>query len=202
MRYNQHGLGAALLQQDKPIAYGSRALTETERRYAQVEKEMLAIVFSLEKFHHHTYGRLVQVFSDHKPLEMIFKKPLAAIPRRLQGMKMRLQAYDIEVIYQPGPTLHIADLLSRSHLPTKPDPNSEEFEHVNMAQFLLISDERLTEIRVETEADAILQLLKETILQGWPDNKENVPPRHHPFRTSVLETSYPYKTDWYSEVNE
>ena len=89
--YNKANLSA--------IAYTSRALTETERRYAQIEKEMLAIVFSLEKFHRHTYGRLVQVFSDHKPLEKIFKKPLAAIPRRLQGMRMRLQAYDIEVIY-------------------------------------------------------------------------------------------------------
>ena len=112
---------------------------------------------------------------------MIFKKPLAAIPRRLQGMRMQLQAYDIEVIYQPGSTLHIADLLSRSHLPTKPDPNSEEFEHVNMAQFPPIPDERLTEIKVETEADATLQLLKETILQGWPDNKEHVPPQIFPY---------------------
>ena len=150
---------------------------------------MLAIVFSLEKFHHHTYGRLVQVFSDHKPLEKIFKKALAAIPRRLQGMRMRLQAYDIEVIYQPGPTLHIADLLSRSHLPSKPDPNSEEFEHVNMAQFLPISDERLIEIKVETEADATLQLLEETILQGWPDNKEHVPPQIFPYFSTRDELS-------------
>ncbi len=63
---SQHGLGAALLQEGKPIAYTSRALTETERRYVQIEKEMLAIVFSLENFHH-TYGRPVKVFSDHKP---------------------------------------------------------------------------------------------------------------------------------------
>ena len=186
---SQHGLGAALLQQGKSIACASRTLIETKRRYAQIEKEMLAIVFSLEKFHHHTYGRLVQVFSDHKPLEMIFQKPLAAIPRCLQGMRMRLQAYDIEVIYQPGPTLHIADLLSRSHLPTKPDPNSEEFEHVNMAQFLPISNERLTEIKVETEADATLQLLKETILQGWLDNKEHVPPQIFPYFSTRDELS-------------
>ena len=50
---SQKGLGAALLQKGKPIAYASRALTETETRYAQIEKEMLAIVFSLEKFHQH-----------------------------------------------------------------------------------------------------------------------------------------------------
>ena len=158
-----------------PVAYASRALTETEKRYAQIEKEMLAIVFSLEKFHHYTYGRQVTVFSDHKPLEMIFKKPLAAIPRRLQGMRMRLPTYDIEVIYQPGPTMHIADLLSRSYLPTTPDPGSVDIEHINIAQFLSISDERLSEIKAETAADETLQLLKETILRGWTDNKQHVP---------------------------
>ena len=102
------------------MAYASRALTETEQRYAQIEKEMLAIVFSLEKFHQYTYGRKVQVESDHKPLEMIFKKPLSAIPRRLQGMRMRLQEYDIEVKYRPGPEMYVADLLSRAYLPVTP----------------------------------------------------------------------------------
>ena len=53
---SQKGLGAALLQKGKPIAYASRALTDTEERYAQIEKEMLAIVFSLEKFHQYTFG--------------------------------------------------------------------------------------------------------------------------------------------------
>ena len=53
---SQKGLGAALLQKRKPIAYASRALTDTETRYAQIEKEMLAIVFSLEKFHQYTFG--------------------------------------------------------------------------------------------------------------------------------------------------
>ena len=47
---SQRGLGAALMQLGKPIAYASRALTDTEERYAQIEKEMLAIVFSLEKY--------------------------------------------------------------------------------------------------------------------------------------------------------
>ena len=52
-----------LLQKGKPIAYTSRALTETEQRYAQIEKEMLAIVFLLEKFNQCTYGRHVKIQS-------------------------------------------------------------------------------------------------------------------------------------------
>ena len=61
---SEKGLGAALLQEDKPIAYASRALSNTEQRYAQIEKEMLAIVFSLQKFHQYTFGRKVVVHSD------------------------------------------------------------------------------------------------------------------------------------------
>lgn len=54
------GLGAALTQSRKPVAFGSRALTPTERGYAQIEKECLAIVFLMKKFHQYTYGRKVK----------------------------------------------------------------------------------------------------------------------------------------------
>ena len=66
---SQSGLGAALLQNGKPIEYASRSLTDTETRYAQIEKEMPAIVFSLERFNQYTFGRHVHIESDHKPLE-------------------------------------------------------------------------------------------------------------------------------------
>ena len=65
---SEKGLGAALLQDGKPVAFASRALTDTETRYAQIEKELLAIVFSVEKFDQFTFGRTVYVQSDHKPL--------------------------------------------------------------------------------------------------------------------------------------
>ena len=67
------GLGAALLQEGRPLAYASRALSDTETRYATIEKEMLAIVFALEKWHQYTFGRPLTVYSDHKPLEAIMK---------------------------------------------------------------------------------------------------------------------------------
>eukprot|EP00731_Ephydatia_muelleri_P007912 Em0004g250a len=67
---------AVLLQENKPIAYASRALTDTEKRYAQIEKQLLAVVYALEKFNQYVYGKTVQVESDHKPLESITKKSL------------------------------------------------------------------------------------------------------------------------------
>ena len=84
---SQTGLGAALLQNGQPVAYYSRALTDAETRYAQIEKELLAIVFACDRFDAYTFGRyVVHVESDHQPLEMIMQKPLSAAPKRLQRM--------------------------------------------------------------------------------------------------------------------
>ena len=81
------GLGAALLQLQQPVSFASRALTQTETRYAQIEKELLAIVFACEKFDDYIFGRdVVHVETDHKPLEEIFKKSLCDAPARLQRM--------------------------------------------------------------------------------------------------------------------
>ena len=85
------GLGAVILQEGKPIAYASRALTPTQERYAQIEKETLAIVYGAQKFHQYIFGKSVEVQSDHKPLEHIFSKPLHQAPLRIQKMLMSLQ---------------------------------------------------------------------------------------------------------------
>ena len=54
---SQVGLGAALLQNGKPIAFASKALTETECWYGNSEREMLAAVFGEERFHTYVYGQ-------------------------------------------------------------------------------------------------------------------------------------------------
>ena len=82
------------------VTHASRALTETESRYAQIEKEMLPIVLSVEKFNDFTFGRRTVVHTDHKPLESIFMKPLHRAPKRLQGMLIRWQKYELGVQYE------------------------------------------------------------------------------------------------------
>ena len=119
------GLGAALLQDDKPVAFASRALTDAETRYAQIEKELLAVVFAFEKFNQYTYGRCVEVETDHKPLVSIVKKSLTSAPPRLQRMLLRLQRYEIKMMYKPGNEMIIADTLSRAYLTDK-DTNKNQ----------------------------------------------------------------------------
>lgn len=74
------GLVGVLLQDNCPVAYASRSLTEAESRYAQIEKELLAVQFSPGRFNQYVYEKKVHVESDHKPLEIIVKKPLVTAP--------------------------------------------------------------------------------------------------------------------------
>lgn len=111
---SKYGLGAVLLQNNLPIAYASKALTETEIKYAQIEKEALAIAFGCIKFDQYIFGKRVTIESDHKPLENIFRKPIFDCPARLQSIRLKLQRYDIDVKYKPGKELLLADALSRS----------------------------------------------------------------------------------------
>ena len=122
---SQSGLGVALMQNGHPIAYASRALTETESRYAQIENEMLAIVFSVEKFNEDTFDRKTIVHTDYKPLESIIKKPLHRAPKRLQGMMIHLQKYDLEIRYEHESRMFLADTLSRAYLPSHAQVESE-----------------------------------------------------------------------------
>jgi RNase H-like domain found in reverse transcriptase len=74
---SEYGLGSVSMQDGRPISYASRSLTDTEKLYAQIEKEMMALVYGLEKNHHFTYGRPVRIITDHKPLVAIVAKPLS-----------------------------------------------------------------------------------------------------------------------------
>ena len=76
----QVGLGAVLLHNNKPIAFASKTLTETECHYANIEREMLTVVFRTERFRTYVYGRSFTIKSDHKPLESISQKNLADMP--------------------------------------------------------------------------------------------------------------------------
>ena len=109
----KYGIGSALMQTDRPIAYASRSLSSVEQRYAQIEKEMLAVVFGLERFRHYTCGRKVTVVTDHKPLVAICSNPLSKAPKGLQSMLLKVQCYNFEVVFKPGSEIPVADTLSR-----------------------------------------------------------------------------------------
>ena len=79
-----------MLQLQQPVSFASRALSQIETRYAQIEKELLGILFACEKFDKYIFGRdIVNVETDHKPLEEIFEKSLCNAPPRLKRLLLR-----------------------------------------------------------------------------------------------------------------
>ena len=141
------GMGAALIQEGQPIAYASQALTPSQQNYAQVEKELLHVVFRCTKFEEYIVGRDVTTETDHKSLESIIKKPLHASPLRLQRMLVQLQRYPkINLVYKQCTSLHLADALSRAHLEEQLI-NAEQLD-INLVE-LMISDLHLVRIAAE-----------------------------------------------------
>lgn len=82
--------------------------------HAQIEKELLTIVFPKERFHTYVYGRQFTVGTDHKPLTAIVKQSLASVPKKLQKVLLRLRKHNYKLVYRPGTQTVIADTLSRA----------------------------------------------------------------------------------------
>ena len=171
------GLGSVLLQEGKPIAFASKTLTEMEQRYANIERELLAVVWGAERLRTYLYGCKFQVESNHKPLEMICLKNLIAAPPHLQRMLLRLQEYDQDIIYHPGKEMTLADGSSR--LPNK--KTKEEIKLNVRVDFVQFSTEKLTQIHQATKADPLICRLRENILQGWPNTFREISKNLQPY---------------------
>ena len=149
------------MQGGQPVGYASRALTDTETRYAQIEKELLAIVFACNKFDAYIYGReVINVESDHQPLEAIMKKPLNNAPNRLQRMLMQLQKYSLQVRYKKGTQMYLADTLSRAFLTEEATIGEiQELEHVDHTEWLAMGQQDLRRLKQVAAQDTVMQEL-------------------------------------------
>ena len=170
------GLGAALLQDGRPIAFASKALTPTEQRYANIEREMLACVFGAERFHTYVFGKSFTIESDHKPLEQINLKNLADTPARLQRMLLRLQNYDVKITYRPGREMLVADTLSRYSPIRGPEVTLDLAIH-----HLHITPEKKLMFQQCIREDPLLRSLADTIVNGWPEDIKDLPNALRPY---------------------
>ena len=180
---SKNGLGAACLQEETPVAYASRSLTDAETRYAQIEKELLAAVFACTKFHDYIYGRTAIIETDHKPLITIVKKPLHAAPARLQRMLLQLQRYNLEFVYKKGTELYLADTLSRACDPTK-KPCENIMEDFDVMSVISVSKTRMDELKEATLSDPVMVKLANVIRNGWPDKCSRLVPELRPYFAS------------------
>ncbi|CAB3991864.1 Retrovirus-related Pol poly from transposon [Paramuricea clavata] len=146
------------------IAYASRALTDTEKRYSQTEKEALAIVWAVEHFHLFLFGSEFTLITDHKPLEIIYGQRTAKTSARIERWVLRLQPYTFKIIYKSGAS-NPADYLSRH--PTNESKRKQEKmteQYINfITQNSVPKAMTLPEIINATNADAALTALHDAI---------------------------------------
>lgn len=182
---SKSGIGCYLMQDGRPITYASKSLTSSEQMYAQIEKELLAILFGCKRFHQYTYmyGRDLIVHSDHKPITSIMKKPLCAAPPRLQRMLLQLQKYRVTVVHVSRKDIPVSDFLSRQSLPDSMPNLIEGLDlHVHsVKQQLCVTDRRIESIRQAIFQDKSMQILKQTIQNGWPEDRPLCPPEKNDF---------------------
>ncbi|KAJ8025716.1 hypothetical protein HOLleu_33348 [Holothuria leucospilota] len=179
---SEKGISFTLMQNGQPVTFPSTALTPAETRYSQIEKELLAQIFGLERNHQFTFGHKITLWTDHKPLANISQKPITSAPKRLQRLLLRLVQYDVEILYKPEKHMYLADTLWRAYLPLGERFIVEtETESINMVAFLPVSKPTLQEIQKATSENKYCQSLQELIINARPSSKEHLPPQTHPY---------------------
>ncbi|UYV84117.1 hypothetical protein LAZ67_X001223 [Cordylochernes scorpioides] len=160
-----YGIGAVLAQKqgngEKVIAYASRTLLKSEKNYSTTERECLAIVWAIGKFRPYLFGRPFKVITDHHSLCWLtnLKDPAG----RLARWALRLQEYDVSIVYKTGRMHKDADCLSRN-----PIENTEKVFNDDIPTLFLLSD-----ISKEQEKDPYITGIIKEISQPSPAKKDN-----------------------------
>lgn len=153
------------------VAYASRSLTDTERRYSQVERETLAAAWGCEHFNlFNLYGHPFTLVTDNTPLKQIWDNPRSKPPVRIERWIMRLQKYDFVLVHCPGPS-NPADYMSRhpaeSGTKKVPIASSTAEDYVNYLTLNAVPKAMtLIEIQEATLVDPTLQAAVDCIQTG------------------------------------
>ena len=174
-----YGVGAILSHvmdgQERPVAFTSRTLAAAEKNYSQLDKEALAIIFGVKKFHRYLAGRKFCIFSDHRPLQYLLGER-NAIPAmasaRVQRWALTLSAYDYQIVYKPGSKHANADSLSRLPLPEEPVEVPIPGETILVMETLDSSSITSCQIRLWTDRDPVLSQVRDKLMAGWQDTTD------------------------------
>ena len=174
---SKKGLGAVILQNSKPVMFASQALTGAEKNYQNLERECLAMIWGMEKFHYFLYGKKFTLETDQKQLVSIYKKHMVISPRiqRLIVRSFPYQPFDVQ--YRRGKEIPLADTLSRV-TPTLVEEDGIQLPIVAVnliTSNIPVSSSEIDLICRETAKDPTLNLLRHCIHMGWPVDRRMLP---------------------------
>ena len=187
---SKKGIEAVMLQEDtimsndsksgskiptnlRPISYISKTLSTTEPNYSNIERELLGLLFAITHFKHFTYGRLVHVITDCKPLVSLFRKSLVDSSPRLTRFLVQLLDYTLDVTYQRGANMHLSDAVSR--LSTHDNSKGITIEDLDVSihaieELTIFNSLSVDKIHQHSSKDQTMQLLIDHINNGFPES--------------------------------
>ncbi|CAF0985152.1 unnamed protein product [Brachionus calyciflorus] len=171
---SNYGIGAVLCQkndqdQERVIFYASRSLNNAERNYSTIERELLGIVYAVEKFRYYLYGTEFVIITDHNPLT--YSHNLTLSSARLTRWRLKLAEYNFKIIYKKGKTHSNADPLSR----IEHQSHEKEIHKEDLIETLvtLSSKSTMIEDKIKYNEDNLLKPINQIVLSTSKSNKDN-----------------------------
>ena len=191
---SDYGIGAVMSHvmpdgSEKPVGFFSRSLTQTEKNYSQIEKEALACVVGVTRFHSYLWGHHFTFQTDHKPLLTLFNenKPIPQqAANRIQRWAWKLASYEYSIEWRALSQHSNADVLSRLPLPHTPAMTTIPAELELMVEKLDEAPVTAKQVTL-TRRDPVMAKVYHYIQNGWPTRVDE--PALNPYWTRRLELS-------------